>query len=56
MPRDEILDHPYSAGPPPLSFDYHNYDALTAYLRAVNAMYPNITALYSVGKSVNGEC
>ncbi|CAG7825270.1 unnamed protein product [Allacma fusca] len=55
MSRDSLLDQAYNSGPPPLSFDYHNYDAMTAYLRAVNGVYPNLTALYSVGKSVNGK-
>lgn len=39
---------------PSLRFDYHNYDDLTSYLRNVNSMFPNITALYSIGKSVQG--
>ena len=33
---------------------YHHYDELTAYLRAVNAAYPQLTSLYSVGQSVQG--
>lgn len=39
---------------PSLRFEYHNYDDMTSYLRNVNSMFPNITALYSIGKSVQG--
>lgn len=39
---------------PSLRFEYHNYDELTSYLRNVNSMFPNITALYSIGKSTQG--
>lgn len=28
---------------------------MTSFLRGVNAAYPNITALYSIGKSVQGR-
>lgn len=41
---------------PSLQYEYHNYDDLTSYLRNVNSMFPNITALYSIGKSVQGKC
>ncbi|CAL8071452.1 unnamed protein product [Orchesella dallaii] len=40
---------------PTLGFEYHNYDDLTSYLRNVNSMFPNITALYSIGKSSQGR-
>ena len=33
---------------------YHHYDEMTAYLRAVNAAYPQLTSLYSIGQSVQG--
>ena len=37
-----------------VGFSYHNYDQLTAYLRRVADERPDITALYSIGKSVQG--
>lgn len=45
-PRDNGLD---------LEFRYHDHDQLTRYLRAVSAKYPALTALYSIGKSVQGN-
>ncbi|XP_028171649.1 carboxypeptidase D isoform X2 [Ostrinia furnacalis] len=45
-PRDNGLD---------LEFRYHDHDQLTRYLRAVSAKYPALTALYSIGKSVQGR-
>ncbi|XP_044731066.1 carboxypeptidase M isoform X2 [Chrysoperla carnea] len=38
-----------------LDFNYHNYEQLTKYLRTMNSRYPNLTALYSIGKSVQGR-
>ena len=38
-----------------LDFNYHDHDELTAFLRSVAATYPNLTALYSIGRSVQGE-
>ncbi|XP_050680054.1 carboxypeptidase M-like isoform X1 [Leptidea sinapis] len=38
-----------------LDFSYHDHDQLTRYLRAVSARYPSLTALYSIGKSVQGR-
>jgi hypothetical protein len=38
-----------------LEFRYHNHEQLTRYLRAVSAKYPALTALYSIGKSVQGN-
>lgn len=38
-----------------LEFSYHDHDQLTRYLRAVSARYPALTALYSIGKSVQGK-
>ncbi|XP_049873219.1 carboxypeptidase M isoform X1 [Pectinophora gossypiella] len=40
---------------PELEFRYHDHDELTRYLRAVSARYPALTALYSIGKSVQGR-
>ncbi|XP_046389785.1 carboxypeptidase M-like isoform X1 [Ischnura elegans] len=38
-----------------LDFTYHNYDALTRFLRATSSRFPHLTALYSIGKSVQGR-
>ena len=38
-----------------LDSTYHNYTELTSYLHNVHQQYPNITYLYSIGKSVEGE-
>ena len=52
-----ILDD-VSGVPPALRLNpvgYHHYDEMTAYLRAVNAAYPQLTSLYSIGQSVQGK-
>ena len=37
-------------------FDYyHNFKALTEFLNETTQKYPNITDLYSIGKSVAGK-
>lgn len=36
----------------PLDFVYHNYTALTDFLRNVSYHYPGLTHLYSIGQSV----
>lgn len=41
---------PYS-----LDFGYHDYDRMTKFLRTTSSKYPNLTALYSIGKSVQGN-
>lgn len=38
-----------------LDFKYHNYDKLTKFLRSTSSKFPNLTALYSIGKSVQGR-
>lgn len=38
-----------------IEFNYHNYDQLTKFLRTTTAKYPTLTALYSIGKSVQGR-
>ncbi|XP_041979643.1 carboxypeptidase M-like isoform X2 [Aricia agestis] len=40
---------------PELEYIYHDHEQLTRYLRAVSARYPALTALYSIGKSVQGR-
>lgn len=41
--------------PHSLDFTYHNHDQLTRYLRLTSARYPDLTALYSIGRSVQGR-
>ena len=38
-----------------LSWDYHNYTSTTTFLRHVSTIYSNLTALYSIGQSVQGR-
>uniref|UniRef100_A0A8D9DVC0 Carboxypeptidase M n=1 Tax=Cacopsylla melanoneura TaxID=428564 RepID=A0A8D9DVC0_9HEMI len=38
-----------------LDFKYHDYEKMTKYLRQTSSRYPNLTALYSIGKSVQGR-
>lgn len=38
-----------------LEFKYHNYEKLTKFLRTTSSRYPSLTALYSIGKSVQGR-
>jgi hypothetical protein len=38
-----------------LDFVYHGHDDMTRFLRQTTARYPNLTALYSIGKSVQGK-
>ncbi|XP_037026098.1 carboxypeptidase M isoform X3 [Bradysia coprophila] len=38
-----------------LDFVYHNHDEMTRFLRTTSARYPNLTALYSIGKSIQGR-
>ncbi|XP_063904690.1 carboxypeptidase M isoform X1 [Zophobas morio] len=38
-----------------ISYNYHNYDEMTKWLRATTSKYPSLTALYSIGKSVQGR-
>jgi len=40
---------------PRLSMQYHNYTSMTTYLRHVSTIYANLTALYSIGQSVQGR-
>ncbi|XP_026327145.1 carboxypeptidase D isoform X2 [Hyposmocoma kahamanoa] len=46
---------PRDNGGADLEFRYHDHDQMTRYLRAVSARYPALTALYSIGKSVQGR-
>ncbi|XP_053203498.1 carboxypeptidase D-like isoform X2 [Panonychus citri] len=38
-----------------INFDYHNYDEMTMILNDINRNYPQLTSLYSIGKSVQGR-
>ncbi|XP_012216053.2 carboxypeptidase D-like [Linepithema humile] len=38
-----------------VAFEHHNYVAMERYLKELNADYPNITRLYSIGSSVQGR-
>ena len=38
-----------------LTFRYHDFSEVQAYLKDVNMRYPNITHLYSIGRSVQRE-
>lgn len=38
-----------------IEFKYHDYDKMTKFLRQTTARYPSLTALYSIGKSVQGN-
>lgn len=40
---------------PKLSWAYHNYTSMTHFMRHVSTVYANLTALYSIGKSVQGR-
>lgn len=44
------VEEPYT-----LDFNYHNYDQMTTFLRQTSAKFPSLTALYSIGKSVQGR-
>lgn len=47
--RFHFYDEPYN-----MDFTYHNYDQMSRLLRTTSRRYQNLTALYSIGKSVNG--
>jgi len=47
--QDLVHDQNYQ-----LEFKYHDYDKMTKFLRTTSSRFPNLTALYSIGKSVQG--
>lgn len=49
------IEAPQYSSPATVEFEYHNYDKMTKLLRQITARYPSLTALYSIGKSVNGK-
>ncbi|CAK9820339.1 Carboxypeptidase M [Anthophora quadrimaculata] len=38
-----------------IDFTYHNYDQMSRFLRTTSLRFQNLTALYSIGKSVKGR-
>src|SRR6218665_3109108 len=38
-----------------VSFQYHDYDSTTNFLKLVHERFPKLTRLYSIGKSVEGR-
>ena len=46
--RDELLKNLLE---PTDEFQYHNYDSMVNKLKQLNTKYPNITSLYTIGKS-----
>ena len=38
-----------------LDWRYNDFEEMTKFLRTTSSRYPNLTALYSIGKSVQGE-
>ena len=47
--RYSIYDEPYN-----IEFQYHNYEQMSRFLRTTSLRFQNLTALYSIGKSVKG--
>jgi hypothetical protein len=47
--RNELLENLIE---PTDKFQYHNYDSMVKKLKELNNKYPNITSLYTIGKSV----
>ena len=47
--RYSIFDEPYN-----IEFKYHKYEQMSRFLRATSLRFQNLTALYSIGKSVQG--
>lgn len=46
----DVQNDPYG-----IDFAYHDYDSMTRFLRSTTSRYPSLTALYSIGKSVQGR-
>ncbi|KAI4457201.1 protease m14 carboxypeptidase [Holotrichia oblita] len=53
--QSDFLVDATQAEPYFLDWKYHNYDSMTRYLRKTTSTFPNLTALYSIGKSVQGR-
>lgn len=46
----DVQNDPYG-----IDYVYHDYETMTKFLRATTAKFPSLTALYSIGKSVQGK-
>lgn len=53
--QSDFLVDANQAEPYFLDWKYHKYDSMTRFLRKTTSTFPNLTALYSIGKSVQGE-
>lgn len=38
-----------------IEYKYHDYEKMTRFLRETTSRFPSLTALYSIGKSVQGK-
>ena len=47
--RFHVYKEPYS-----IDFTYHNYEQMSRFLRTTSLHFQNLTALYSIGKSIKG--
>lgn len=55
QPTDTSLDLSQQQQPYAIEYKYHNYEQMTKFLRTTSSRFPNLTALYSIGKSVQGR-
>ena len=39
-----------------LEFQYHSQSEMETFLNSVTQTYPNLTRLYSIGKTIKGTC
>ncbi|XP_032151497.1 probable carboxypeptidase X1 isoform X1 [Sapajus apella] len=53
-PNDLFLEAPSWGSSDPLDFRHHNYKAMRKLMKQVNEQCPNITRIYSIGKSYQG--
>ncbi|XP_023012129.2 carboxypeptidase D isoform X1 [Leptinotarsa decemlineata] len=49
------LDNGQYVEPYTIDFKYHKFEKMTKFLRQTTSRYPSLTALYSIGKSVQGR-
>ena len=40
----------------PFMYEHHNNEEVIFFLRSTNMAHPDLTHIYSIGKSNNGEC
>lgn len=48
------LDNAAQTDPYVIEYKYHDYEKMTRFLRETSSRFPSLTALYSIGKSVQG--